>query len=355
MNSPDISFAGKKDILVLIKKFGIHGPASVYAINRGVINDTYVVEIAETNQKYILQKLHKIFSYDLLYDFEAVTTHLASKGVVTPELIKAADGLPGLKEGEDVWRMMTYIPGRTLNIVNRGLAKSAGNFLAGFHAALSDIEYTFRHKIPGFHDPEMNIQKLEKTMSGNSETEKFIQLEEMAGFVIREYESKKNSIDELPVRAVHGDPKISNFIFNSDEDSALCLIDLDTVSNDHIVIDIGDALRSWCQVQEEGTQAFNKEIFSAFLQGYFLSSDFLTKQEISAIIDGVKIVTLDLCARYITDAFEEEYFKLDYSKYESLYEQNSKKASNLIRFFREIQNNEPQLIELVNSIASGGT
>ena len=156
----------------------------------------------------------------------------------------------------------------------------------------------------------------------------------------------------IPLRVVHGDPKISNFIFSSSEDRALCLIDLDTLSSDRIVIDIGDALRSWCQVRGDESTAFDKDIFSAFLQGYILSADFLTKQEISAIIDGVRIVTLDLCARYITDAFQETYFKLDYSKYSSLFEQNSKKASDLIRFYREVQNNEQHLNELTCSITT---
>ena len=353
MNNPGNSPAGKKDILLLIKNFGIDGPVSIYELNSGVINDTYIVESADKVRRFVLQKLHKIFSYNLLYDFEAVTAHLKSHSFVTPRLIYTLDGLPALRDGEVIWRMMTFVQGRTLKNAEVNTAKSAGSLLARFHGVLLSLDYEFIHAIPGFHDTEANINELKKTCSDNSQNKKYPELEESAQFVVDEYEEANFDFSTLPLRVVHGDPKISNFIFDSNEDNAISLIDLDTISKNNLAIELGDALRSWTQVQEENKIRFDKEIFKSFLQGYFLSAQFLTNGEISAIINGIKAVTLDLCARYITDAFKEVYFKLDHSRYNSLYEQNSAKASNLMGFYLEIQKSEQQLNSIISESVSG--
>lgn len=346
MNKTDNSFFDKKDLLGIIKRFCIEGVESVSPLNTGVINDTFVVECV-SSKKYILQKLHNIFSFDLFYDNEAVISHLKSNGFLTPVLIYTDEGRPGLKEGEDIWRMMTFIPGRTVSIPSSSLAESAGKMLAGFHKVFLNFDYQFKHKIHGFHDAASSINKLKNTMSLFYDSTNYKQLEGHGRFVQNEYEENRIDFSFFPKRVVHGDPKISNFIFDSEEDRALCMIDFDTVSRDNLVMELGDALRSMCHTREDGSKAFNGDIFSSFIKGYFSSADFLTNTEISAIIKGVQLVTLDLCARYITDAFEENYFKLDHSKYGSLFEQNSKKASDLISFYRGIQKNEEYLAGII--------
>ena len=347
MNGPGSTFSKKKDILQLANKFGIRGPLSVYAVDGGAINDTYVIESAVSNDRYIFQKLHKIFSYDILYDFEAVTLCLASSCLLAPMLVRTADGHLGLEIEGDVWRMMTYIPGTTIKQPGPETAKSAGEFLARFHNALESMSYELKHSIPGFHNPELSIKKLKDTLSEVGNHERYNMIKGPAEFVMKEFENINDVAEGLPLRVVHGDPKVRNFIFDESEKEALCLIDLDTVSNDHVIIDIGDALRSWCMVYEDNRAVIDKYIFKSFMEGYFLNAGFLTNKEISAIIDGVKIVTLDLCSRYLTDAFKEEYFKLDFSKYDSLYEQNISKASDLVSFYRDISDNEYELAGIV--------
>ena len=347
MNGQGSTFAKKKDILLLANKFGIRGPLSVYAVDGGAINDTYVIESAESKDRYVLQKLHKIFSYDILYDFEAVTLCLASSGLLAPLLVKTEDGKHGLEEGGGLWRMMTYIPGTTIKHTSPESAKSAGGLLACFHTSLQVMSYNLKHRIPGFHDPAVSKQELKDTLSEFSQDGRYKDIKGPAEFVLNEFENLKDATEGLPLRVVHGDPKVRNFIFDKSEKEALCLIDLDTVSNDHIIIDIGDALRSWCMIYQDDRAVIDKHIFKSFMEGYFLNAGFLTNHEISAIIDGVKIVTLDLCSRYLTDAFREEYFKLDYSNYDSLYEQNISKASGLVSFYGDISDNENELTEIV--------
>jgi len=352
MNYPDNSFFDEKDLLILTKEFCIEGADIVHPVYTGVINDTYVVESSSTNQKYILQRLHKIFSFDLLLDIEAVTSRLALNGIMTPRLIYTRNGLPGIEKGQDIWRMMTFIPGRTVSKASCPLAETAGTMLARYHKVFVGFDYKFKHNLPGFHDAESSIKRLISTKSRLSNTEKNKQLEDLIRFVFDQYDKKAFDLSGLPNRLVHGDPKLSNFIFENSEDKAICLVDLDTFSNDNVAVELGDAVRSFCHMQDVDSAPFNKDIFAAFISGYMSAADFLTNQEISDIIKGVKFVTLDLCARYITDAYEEKYFKLDSSKYSSLYEQNSVKASNLVSFYNEINKNEQQLNDLVKNCCS---
>ncbi len=50
----------------------------------------------------------------------------------------------------------------------------------------------------------------------------------------------------LPVRTVHGDPKVENFLFDQNGQRAISLIDLDTVGPGLLHHDLGDCLRSCC-------------------------------------------------------------------------------------------------------------
>ena len=353
MNYPDNSFFDEKDILLLTREFCIESVDYVQPVFSGIINNTYIVGSSTANHKYILQKLHNIFSFNLLHDIEEVTSHLASNGILTPRLINSQSGLPGIKKGNDIWRMMTFIPGRTVSKASPAVAESAGKMLARYHKVFVGFDYEFKHKIPGYHDAENSIQRLISAKSDFSCIEKNKKLENLIHFVLDQYDKKTFDLSDLPKRVVHGDPKLSNFIFDDSEDKAICLVDLDTFSNDNVAVELGDAVRSFCHMRDVVDSAlFNKAIFTAFISGYLSIADFLTKQEISDIIKGVKFVTLDLCARYITDAYEEKYFKLDSSKYSSLFEQNSAKALSLVNFYTEINMNEQQLNDIVENCCS---
>ena len=59
----------------------------------GLINKTFVVRDGATPIA-VLQQLHPIFGADVNLDLEAVTTHLAPAGIVTPRLIRTLDGQP---------------------------------------------------------------------------------------------------------------------------------------------------------------------------------------------------------------------------------------------------------------------
>ncbi len=47
-------------------------------------------------------------------------------------------------------------------------------------------------------------------------------------------------------------------------------------------------------------------------------------------------MTLELAARFVTDAFEESYFTLEPSRYASLYEQNREKAAAQLHLYADL-------------------
>jgi hypothetical protein len=110
-------------------------------------------------------------------------------------------------------------------------------------------------------------------------------------------------------------------------------LDLDTLGRNKIVIDLGDAVRSMCNIQN----AFDLDIFESFFDGYISTASFITNEEIDAIPEGINTIMLELSARYITDAFEEQYFRLDQNSYDNLFKQNKMKAELLIKLYKDFQ------------------
>ena len=90
--------------------------------------------------------------------------------------------------------------------------------------------------------------------------------------------------ESLPQSIVHGDPKISNIIFQGEH--ACCMIDLDTCMLHTPLVDIGDAMWSWCGQAEDCLEnTFSLSRFKEALRGLTLSL------ELSA--DEKRIVSLE--------------------------------------------------------------
>ena len=64
----------------------------VASLQGGLINATYVVREG-SDPIAVLQRLHRIFGADVNLDLEAVTAHLAARGMTTPRLIRTLDAI----------------------------------------------------------------------------------------------------------------------------------------------------------------------------------------------------------------------------------------------------------------------
>ena len=340
--------------VLVASKFQVGEVVDVSPYGKGRINETFLVRTLSGHgekdkvRKYILQRLHKTLNVEVLKDIAVITKRLDEVGITTPKLVRTRTGQLGIHSGVNSWRMLTYMPGSTFErgITNK-MAENAAAFLGRFHDALVGMDYIFLHKIPNFHDTAAIIERLRNVAFEYQSTDKYKSLSPLAERILIEYKHIDKSFEKLPDRIIHGDLKINNIRFNEKGRTALALLDLDTLGRDKIVIDIGDAVRSWCN-NDEKKGCFDLDIFENMMSGYLSAAEFITKQEIESISEGISLMILELSARYITDAYEETYFKLDSERYPNLYEQNKAKAIFQMLFYDNFRKKRKRIDQVLD-------
>jgi Ser/Thr protein kinase RdoA (MazF antagonist) len=293
-------------------------PASLVRATSGLMNPTWYV-ISQRGAALVLQRVNPIFSAEVNVDIAVVTQHLAAKGLVTPRLVPTRDGALWL-EHEGVWRVLTRIDGVCRDALETpAQARAAGRLVAEFHRAVSDLEHRFRNRRLGVHDTPRHLQTLREALVEHRAHRHYDAIEPLAERVL----AVAAALPPLPPsrdRIVHGDPKISNLVFAPDSDRALCLIDLDTLAHMPVALELGDALRSWCNpaTEDAASARFVRPFFDAAILGYAEAAQgFLTPPEWSAIPRGALTITVELAARFCADALRESYFGWNRARYES--------------------------------------
>lgn len=328
------------DIKEIIEKyFGKSSKVSFKQIKTGAINLTYHLTTDEkgTKKEYVLQKMKSIFDTSIMEDVKFITEYLISKNFLIQKIVHTQNGKKFVKDGATWWRLLTYIPGKTYNYMPYlEHAREAGKLVGEFHNALSDCIYEFKFKLPHHYDTNFVMKKLQSTLEEKRSTEKYLELKDTALNILAEYGNLPKGV-ALPKRIIHGDLKFNNILFDETGKKALTLIDLDTLMHGTVAVEFGDALRSWCMPGGEDADVakFDLDVYNIALDGYISTAKFLTPEEKDSIPYGVKLITLELAARFMIDAFEENYFVLDSSKYDNLFEQNKKRAENQLEFFKK--------------------
>jgi Ser/Thr protein kinase RdoA (MazF antagonist) len=328
------------DIADVLRHYELPPVHVVQKLGNGQINDTYLVECG--SERFVLQQLHIIFSPLLTEDFDAVTHHLRLTNSHYPHLIKSKEDTLTVERNQATWRLMTYVPGTSVEAnPSYEQAYSAAKLLGEFHFSLSSFAYKPKAHLPYFHDTPYVIDKLSEVLHTYAHTPKVNSIKPLADEVLLKYQALSIPTD-LPKRLIHADPKLNNVRFDLDGNRALCFLDLDTVMEHWLLIDFGDAVRSWCNKADEDfpqDAEFETNTYQAINEGYREGiHDLLTETEERSLSLGFLLIALELCARYLTDAVEEYYFKLNTHKYGSLFEQNRVKAQtqlNLIRSFEK--------------------
>ena len=266
----------------------------------------------------ILQRVNPIFHSSVQNDIFAVTTHLRECGIPTIEMIATRDGTAFLEIDGEVWRLTRFIEGETRErIENEHQAREAGRVLGAFHRGMRSFKGRLSHARMNVHDFSLHLQRLDMALLRHSDHRSYTEIAALAAHIV---EVAAEIRDFPPTRNVfvHGDPKISNIVF--DDDTAVCLIDLDTLTTMPIELEIADALRSWCNVEAEDSpnSQFSRVTFAAACSGYSGID-----REIAEILpDATAKIAVELAARFCTDALEESYFGWDQSRFESSSEHN---------------------------------
>lgn len=321
----------------IARVFTSGAPVSCESVTRGSINKTYfVTREGDHEVMFVLQRMHTLFTPLLMEDIERVTDVLASKGILTQRVIRTPNNERFVREGGAWWRALTYLPGTSVDAVSSATdITSAGVLLGAFHRALADFQESFSFTLAHYRDTRHYLKRMLDTVKSRPSGAEF---KAEAAYIERELALILAAERALPVRVIHGDLKISNVLFD-ESGRAVALIDLDTVMRHSIIADVGDAVRSWCALGDEDTEnlAFSRERFQSVLDGYTAAAPFLTPKEHVALSWGAPLITLELAARFITDALEERYFVHRTDLYPSLHEQNRNRALNQLSLYKSMK------------------
>ncbi|MBA3456429.1 MAG: aminoglycoside phosphotransferase family protein [Deltaproteobacteria bacterium] len=297
--------------------------ADVVPLAGGLINATYAIRV-DGAPIAVMQRLHPIFDARVNLDLDAVTAHLAARGLVTPRLIRTRDDRPWVDHEARVWRALSWVDGTTVHRVPDPSWAEAGGALVGrFHRALVDLQHDYAFARAGVHDTAAHLARLAAHATDRSDPE--------AADLAAEILDAATHLPAMPVtprRHCHGDLKISNLLFAPDPVRAVCLVDLDTLGLGSMAFELGDAMRSWCNPRGEdaGSVTFDLPIFAAAIQGFrSVADDLITADERTSVVVGLETVCIELAARFAIDVVRDEYFGWDPARFPS------RRAHNLVR------------------------
>jgi hypothetical protein len=327
----------------------------------GLINDTFVVTI-EGYHRAVLQRLNRrvfprpgliVENLRTLLDHIHAHRFTANPGpreLQLPTMFAARDGKDFVIDEEGgFWRAMGFVENtRTYETITHSTqAEEAGFALGRFHALIHDLDPARLHEtLPGFHNtPGYFVRFLRASArpqrtAANQDLLYCLQFVETRWNLTRVLETARRE-GKLAVRAIHGDTKLNNFLFDENSSRAVSLIDLDTVQPGLIQYDIGDCLRSCANPAGEsptdiGAVRFDLDIGHALLRQYLAETrSFLTQADYDYIYDAIHLIPFELGLRFLTDHLEGDcYFKTEWRG------QNLHRAMVQFRLTESIERNE---------------
>lgn len=305
------------------RAWGWQGAVEVSELAGGLLNATYAVRRGGAPIA-VVQRLHPIFAGEVNLDIDAVTRHLAARGVTTPRLIRTVDDRAWHEHDGRVWRALSWVDGATVHAVPDAAWAEAGGALVGaFHRAVVDLRHDYAFARTGVHDTAMHLARLAAHVA-EARSEEAVAV----GHDILDAARGLPAMPDVPRRHCHGDLKISNLLFATAPVRGVCLVDLDTLGLSTMAFELGDAMRSWCNPHREdaGVAAFDLAIFAAAIRGFRAAADaVLSTDEKIAIVVGLETVCVELAARFAVDVFRDEYFGWDPARFAS------RRAHNLVR------------------------
>lgn len=295
-------------------------------LGQGLIHTTFQVQVdyaAQSPRMFILQRLNgRVFPNpkNVIENVHAVTSHLAKKCVspsslLFPQLLPGDDGALLYRDAQgETWRALSFIPCSHSRdtLENLVQAHDIGSVLGQFHGLLADLDpATLRDTLPGFHVTPEYLDHWDAawrnwtgTMNDALQTCRAF-VEERRAFV--HVLENARAAGELPLRVMHGDPKINNFLFDMRSERVVSLVDLDTVKPGLIHYDLGDCLRSACNRHGEDpvhstSVRFDVPTARAILEGYFSAAGWmLRRSEYDFILPAIRLIPLELGMRFLTD------------------------------------------------------
>jgi Ser/Thr protein kinase RdoA (MazF antagonist) len=316
----------------------------IQAFGNGNINDTFLVNLDSREENhFILQRINtQVFRQPelVMQNMRTFTEHVCKRLQHVPlsagrcwkvprVLLTQNDQDYWIAAEGSFWRALSFIDASqsfdTIQDIKH--AREVGYALGTFHSLISDLPpERLADTLEGFHITPRYLQHYDEVLAKNCANKspevnyclQFVSQRRAWAHVLEDAKAQ----GKLPLRPMHGDPKINNVMIDTATDQAISIIDLDTVKPGLVHYDIGDCLRSGCNLQGEETEGwetvrFESDLSQAILQGYLSQAkDFLTKNDYEYLYDAIRLIAFELGLRFFTDYLEGNvYFKVRYQEH----------------------------------------
>ncbi|NMF62434.1 phosphotransferase enzyme family protein [Brasilonema octagenarum] len=359
------------NLFAIAKQFTLQGKVTdVQSLGSGNINDTFLVSLdSPEEQHFVLQRINtQVFRQPqlIMQNMRTFTEHIhkrlqnasLSRRWEVPRVLltkdaqdhwRDADGeqrvgrVPRLVDARraasrrvatanpegSFWRAISFIEGAQSfdTMHDKSHAQEIGYALGMFHNLISDLPpEKLADTLEGFHITPLYLKQYEEVLAKTSprqspEVNYCLQFVSDRTNVAHVLENAK-ATGNLPLRLMHGDPKINNVMFDTATQQAVSVIDLDTVKPGLVHYDIGDCLRSGCNLAGEETEqwesvSFDTDLCQGILQGYLsVAKAFLTENDYAYIYDAIRLIAFELGLRFFTDYLAGNvYFKVKHSEH----------------------------------------
>lgn len=334
----------------------------------GIIHDTYLVQLDHQERRFILQRINTHVFADpvaIMANLGRVSEHVRNRLKMSSsggeaewqmlQVIPACDGRDFFIDAAgNFWRALSFIEGASPLEQISGLAdaREVGRAVGIFHWLTSDLNPEhLQETLPGFHNVEQYLKHFDEVI-GRTESNGYAE-EFCRNFIASRRiwapvleNGRKEKV--LKVRIIHGDPKINNIMLNRLSGRAVSIIDLDTIMPGLVHYDIGDCLRSCCNIMGEETSdsaavRFDLGRCRAVLAGYTTEArGFLTDNDFDFFFDAIRLIPFELGVRFYTDFLEGNiYFKISRDK------QNLDRAKVQFKLVESIEAQEKELRTLI--------
>ena len=312
--------------------FRIEGTYVGYEVIRiGNVNKTYEVKFIRPDgspKSYLVQNVNTYAfrrPVELMENIDKVTEHIRAKkpGQVALHFHHTADRKTYVIDGSNFWRMTNFIHSRTYNTVeSMDIIRNAAMAFGEFQTQLADFDISqLVETIPGFHNTRQRYEKLIASVEADPKG-RVAEVREELEWLMRVQDLACSLTDmqvegKLPLRVTHNDTKINNVLFDPKDNSAMVVIDLDTVMPGLVGHDFGDAVRFAANVVAEDCPdadqaAMDMDIFRCFCEGFLaMTAKTLTQNELDTLALSCFCLTVELSTRFLADYIDGDlYFNI---------------------------------------------
>ncbi|CAN5759095.1 aminoglycoside phosphotransferase family protein [soil metagenome] len=305
----------------------------------GNVNDTFLVTVqgdapSGEQPRFILQRINThVFRQPKLIvsNMRRFTDHVRQRMAQetphkrvrweVPTVIATRDQQDFFEDPDGgFWRAISMIEGAKTyqSILNADHARKAGYALGRFQSLISDLDTNLLYDtLPGFHiTPQYLTQydHIRAQVQAHNMTNgprardvehcfQFVEAHRASATLLEDAQSA----GRLSLRSIHGDPKVDNILIDDLTSEAISIIDLDTVKPGLVHYDIGDCLRSCCNLAGEETTELNAVTFDTdlcriILDGYFEEArHFFSPNDYAYLYDSIRLIAFELGLRFFTD------------------------------------------------------